>query len=142
MNTRCRPLYTIDAPGTFAIRLALTLTALALSACGGEGRSDAFGPGGGGGGTTTHAVTYTVSGTVAQAVITYRNAQGASVQLTAALPWTTGISANSGAALVLTARHTQTLGSLTATISADGTVLQSETESGASATASVTATCC
>jgi hypothetical protein len=84
----------------------------------------------GGGGTTTHAVTYTVSGGDGAGTITYENENADTSQATqVATPWTYTFTAVDGAFLYVSAQNAGG-GTITCSISVDGTIAESNKSEG------------
>ncbi len=84
-------------------------------------------------GGAMHAVTYKVTGTARQAVVTYRGADGAPTPApqTVDLPWIENFSAKTGTALSVSAKPAGGTGKVTVGIHADGVIRQQTDSPGA-----------
>ena len=91
---------------------------------------------------TAITVTYKVTGTVPQAVVAYRGADGVNVAPpeAVALPWTQALKFKSGASLALSAKPTVAGGTVTAEIDVDGVPRKQAATPGANGLTSVSAT--
>ncbi len=81
---------------------------------------------------TPSTVAYAVSGSAASVSLTYTNATGGTEQIaSASLPWGKSFTAQSGAFVYVSAQNNGSAGTVTATITVNGKVLQTSTSSGA-----------
>lgn len=79
-----------------------------------------------------HAVVYQVTGTAASVSVTYVNENGGTSQVTGApLPWTYSFTAHVGDFLYVSAQNEGATGSVTATATENGSIVQTSTSSGA-----------
>src|SRR5262249_13952996 len=82
-------------------------------------------------GEFTFNVTYRVSGTAGAARLTYRNAEGATVQSTVRIPWESSFDAKGGTFLYVSAQNQGATGSVVCEILLDGERRTSSTSTGA-----------
>ena len=83
-----------------------------------------------------HSVEYQVTGSAATVNITYANAGGGPVkESNVAVPWSHNFTAGSQAGVYISAQNDGESGSVTVTITEDGTVFQTTTSNGAHVTA-------
>jgi hypothetical protein len=85
--------------------------------------------------STSHAITYTVSGLSRTADVTYSNAkEDTSKDSDVSLPWSKTFTAEEGAFLSISARRGRAPGEITCEIRVDGRQIQTNTSSGPYAT--------
>jgi hypothetical protein len=82
-------------------------------------------------GEFTFKVTYRVKGTAGSAKLTYRNAEGGTVQTSVRVPWESSFDAKGGSFLYVSAQNEATAGSVTCEILLDGESRTTSTSSGA-----------
>jgi len=85
----------------------------------------------GGRGEFTFKVTYRVKASAGSAKLTYRNAEGGTVQTSARVPWETSFDARGGSFLYVAAQNQGATGSVTCEILLDGESRTTSTSSGA-----------
>ncbi|HEV8674946.1 MAG TPA: MmpS family transport accessory protein [Methylomirabilota bacterium] len=85
----------------------------------------------GGRGEFTYKVTYKVTGNAGAAKLTYRNAEGGTVQTSVRIPWETSFDAKGGSFLYVSAQNQGTTGSVTCEILLEGETRTTSTSSGA-----------
>jgi len=90
-----------------------------LASCGGPAKS------------TSHVVTYRMTGTAYSASLTYTNADGGTEQKDARLPWNVSYAMQAGQFAYISGQNAADHGSITCAILLDGAVVKTSTSDGA-----------